>query len=111
LYVKLPTPAVEKLDRVASALGLTKKELITTLVTKYVDPKDPTALRPTIGRYSFTTYDVPEVMSSSQAGQFLQIDERTVIEMAEAGELPGKKLGSSWRFSRDALVKWLSTPG
>ena len=41
---------------------------------------------------------------------FLQIDEKNVIELAEAGKLPGKKLGPVWRFSRDALVAWLSTP-
>ena len=49
-------------------------------------------------------------MNAEQAGQFLQIDEKIVIELAEAGKLPGKKLGPVWRFSREALVAWLSTP-
>jgi excisionase family DNA binding protein len=49
-------------------------------------------------------------MNADQAGQFLQIDAAVVIEMAEAGRLPGRKLGSVWRFSRAALVAWLSTP-
>ena len=35
-------------------------------------------------------------------------------EMAEAGKLPGRKLGfgpgAVWRFSRAALVAWLSGP-
>jgi hypothetical protein len=30
--------------------------------------------------------------------------------MAEAGKLPGRKLGAVWRFSRAALVAWLSGP-
>ena len=33
-----------------------------------------------------------------------------MIELAEAGKLPGRKLGDAWRFSRAALVAWLSTP-
>jgi hypothetical protein len=33
-----------------------------------------------------------------------------VIEMAEARKLPGRKLGAAWRFSRAALVAWLSPP-
>jgi excisionase family DNA binding protein len=33
-----------------------------------------------------------------------------VVELAEAGKLPGRKLGSVWRFSRAALVAWLATP-
>jgi excisionase family DNA binding protein len=65
---------------------------------------------PTLGSYSFQPYDPPEVMNADQAGQFLQIDAAVVIEMAEAGRLPGRKLGSVWRFSRAALVAWLSTP-
>ena len=67
-------------------------------------------LGPARGSYSFQPYDPPEVMNAEQAGQFLQIDEAVVIEMAESGKLPGRKLGAAWRFSRAALVAWLSTP-
>ena len=63
-----------------------------------------------IGAYSFQPYEPPEVMNVEQAAQFLQIEEKIVVELAEAGTLPGKKLGTLWRFSRDALVAWLSTP-
>jgi hypothetical protein len=113
LYVKLPSSAVDKLDRAAAALGIAKKDLVASLVTKYVDPdsqKGLSSLGPVIGSYSFRAYDPPEIMNADQAGQFLQIDEKQVIELAEAGKLPGKKLGPVWRFSRDALVAWLATP-
>jgi len=114
LYVKLPSAAVERLEEAASTLGVTKKELVTGLVERYVHPgglKPPGG--PTIGTYSFQAYDPPEapvVMNAQQAGQFLQIDEKIVIELAEAGKLPAKKLGPVWRFSREALVAWLATP-
>jgi excisionase family DNA binding protein len=49
-------------------------------------------------------------LNAHQAGQLLQIDEATVVTMAEAGKLPGRKLGDAWRFSRAALVAWLSAP-
>jgi hypothetical protein len=133
LYVKLPKNAVEKLHRAAAALGVHKKDLVAGLVDQYVDPDSQeglttltTKLRATLGSkrplqmsegaslmmgsYSFQPYDPPEIMNSEQAGQFLQIEEHNVIELAEAGQLPGKKLGPVWRFSRDALVAWLSTP-
>jgi hypothetical protein len=73
-----------------------------------------------VGRYSFQPYEagdpppdaLPEVLNLAQAGQLLQIDEAVVREMAEAGKLPGRKLGfgagAVWRFSRAALVAWLS---
>jgi excisionase family DNA binding protein len=128
LYVKLPADAVEKLHRAAEALGIAKKDLVAGLVTKYVDPDSRRGLSalgslssrkvtvemadngPTLGSYSFQAYDPPEIMNAEQAAQFLQIDESVVVEMAESGKLPGKRLGSAWRFSRAALVAWLSTP-
>lgn len=129
LYVRLPALAVDKLDRAADALGIRKKDLIAGLVTKYVDPdtrRGLTALGalakpgrvtvelgdsgPTVGAYTFQPYDAPEVMNAEQAGQLLQLDDKIVIELAEAGQLPGRKLGTVWRFSRAALVAWLSTP-
>ena len=129
LYVRLPAKAVDKLDRASEALGIAKKDLIAGLVTKYVDPDsrrgltalgefsqprrtvEVTGAGPTLGAYSFQAYDAPEVMTAEQAGQLLQLDERNVIELAEAGQLPGRKLGPVWRFSRTALVSWLANPG
>jgi excisionase family DNA binding protein len=129
LYVRIPTAAVDKLGRAAEALGVHKKDLIAGLVTRYVDPDSPRGLDalgalsqprrvtlemgdsgPTVGSYSFRAYDPPEVMGVEQAAQFLQVEEAVVIELAEAGELPGRKLGRVWRFSRAALVAWLSQP-
>ena len=129
LYVRLPATAGDKLDRASDALGIPKKELIAGLVARYVDPDsarglsalgalahpranaETAAASPSLGAYSFQAYDPPEVMSAAQAGQLLQIEEALVIELAEAGTLPGRKLGSVWRFARAALVAWLSTPG
>ncbi len=128
LFVRLPAAAVEKLDRAALALGMRKKDLVAGLVSRYVDPDSRRGLTalgalsthrvtldmgdpgPTVGSYSFQPYDPPEVMNAEQAGLFLQIDEKAVVELAEAGKLPGRKLGALWRFSRAALVAWLSAP-
>ena len=30
-----------------------------------------------------------------------------VVELAEQGELPGRKVGEEWRFSREAILAWL----
>jgi excisionase family DNA binding protein len=112
LFVKLPAAAVDKLDRAAEALGMRKKDIVAGLVTRYVDPDSRRGLNAlgTLGAYSFQPYDPPEVMNAEQAAEFLQIDAAVVVEMAEAGKLPGRKLGAAWRFSRAALVAWLSAP-
>ena len=119
LYVKLPTKSGDAIERAAATLGIAKKEVIHQLVERYLEPLQSAPRKvtvdlgdpqPTVGSYSFRAYDPPEVMSSEQAAQFLQIDEPLVVEMAEAGKLPGRKLGKQWRFSRQALVAWLAQP-
>jgi excisionase family DNA binding protein len=128
LFVRLPATAAEKLDRAAEALGVRKKDLVANLVSTYVDPDSHQGLTAlgalstrkltvdlgepaqTLGSYSFHPYDPPEVLTVEQAAHFLQIDEDTVIEMAESDKLPGRNLGKDWRFSRAALVAWLSGP-
>ena len=129
LYVRLPAQAFSKLDRASTALGVHKKDLIAGLVTKYLDPDSRQGLAavgtlaaprrinlelsdnpPAVGAYSFQPYDPPEVLNPAQAADLLQLDQKLVIELAEAGQLPGRKLGTNWRFSRAALVAWLSTP-
>jgi hypothetical protein len=35
-------------------------------------------------------------------------DALTVAELAEQGELPGRKLAREWRFARDAVLDWLA---
>ena len=130
LFVRLPANAVDKLHRAAEALGMRKKDLVAGLVSRYVDPDSQRGLSAlgslssrkvtvdvgesgpgaTMGSYSFQPFDPPEVMNAEQAGQFLQIDEALVIELAGTGQLPGRKLGQVWRFSRAALVAWLSAP-
>src|SRR5512135_258420 len=91
LYVRLPAKAGDKLDRASETLGLAKKDIVTELVERYLDPprSPPSPGQPTLGWHSFQAYDPPEVMSSEQAAQFLQIDEPLVIELADAGKLPG----------------------
>jgi excisionase family DNA binding protein len=132
LYVRLPSDVADRLDRAAATLGIRKKDLIAGLVSKYVDPDSRRGLSalgalsqprrvtvelgdagPTLGAYSFQAYDPPEVMevmNAEQAGQLLQLDEKVVLELAESGVIPGRKLGKVWRFSRTAIIAWLSSP-
>ena len=47
------------------------------------------------------------VFTAADAAQFLRIAESVVIAEAEAGRLPGRKLGNEWRFLEFALAEWL----
>jgi excisionase family DNA binding protein len=50
------------------------------------------------------------VLSLPQLAELLQVDEKTVRSLATAGDLPGRKIGRHWRFSRQAVLDWLATP-
>jgi hypothetical protein len=127
LYVRLPAAAADKLDRAAEVLGVHKKDLVAGLVTKYVDPDSKRGLsalgslsqpkrftielsdnRPTLGTYSFQPHEPPEVLNAAQAAELLQLEEKQLVELAEAANVPGRKLGKEWRFSRAALIAWLA---
>lgn len=127
LYVRLPAKTADKLDRAAGALGIAKKDLVAGLVSKYVDPDSRRGLsalgklaeprrvdagdpNPVPGAYSFRAFEQPEVLNAEQAAELLQLEPKVVIQLAEAGELPGRKIGREWRFSRAALIAWLSAP-
>jgi excisionase family DNA binding protein len=129
LYVRLPHREFDKLDRAATALATNKKALVTTLVSHYVDPDSAqgldrlralSAARPNritvdlpsdslaVGHHAFTPAPLPDVLTPTQAAELLQVPEDEVVELAEAGKLPGRRIGANWRFSRPALIAWLA---
>jgi excisionase family DNA binding protein len=137
LYVRLPSEQAGRLDRASLATGLPKRQLISGLVRRYVDPDSPRSMEAlqrmgASGRPRRVTVDVDdsselvighaslsgpanapsasEVLTLEQAAALLQVDEQLVRELAESGELPGRRLGDQWRFSRQALIDWLGEP-
>jgi excisionase family DNA binding protein len=118
LFVRIPAAEAEKLHRAADVLRTPKRELITKLVARF-DPHDPVWTQELagppmpaeaeweVGRHSFRPAETPEVLTPAQLGELLQVDEETVVELAERGDLPARKVGEEWRFSRTAVLAWL----
>ncbi len=104
LYVRLPTTAADGLDRAAFELQVSKQDLVADLVHRHLELPDGGL---TVGRASFPP-PPSEVLTAAEAAQLLQSTEAAVIELAEAGELPGRKVGGAWRFARAAVLDWLA---
>ncbi|MEI6175313.1 MAG: SPFH and helix-turn-helix domain-containing protein [Verrucomicrobiota bacterium] len=51
---------------------------------------------------------VPELLSTAQAAEVLGVAETDVVASLEAGDLKGKKIGSTWRITRTALNSFLA---
>ena len=105
LFVRLPAASAEKLNRAAFELKTPKRELVANLVDRYLE-----AEAVVVGRAE-PELRGPDVLTLPQLAELLQVDEKTVRSLATAGDLPGRKLGRHWRFSRQAVLDWLATPG
>ena len=60
------------------------------------------------GQHSFRPASELEILTPAQLAELLQVDEEVVAELAERRELPGRKVGEEWRFSREAILAWLA---
>lgn len=49
-----------------------------------------------------------KAMRAEEAAEFLDIGMSTLYRYARNEIIPGRKIGSDWRFSRLALEKWLN---
>ena len=49
-----------------------------------------------------------QIMTPREAAEYLSVHVRTIYRLAKNGNIPGRKVGGSWRFKRDALDEWLS---
>jgi hypothetical protein len=48
-----------------------------------------------------------EVLDLEQAAALLHVDPALLSQMAQAREVPARRLGAAWRFSRSHLMDWL----
>ncbi len=52
---------------------------------------------------------IPELLSTADAAKALGVSEADVLATLEAGDLKGKKIGSTWRITRPALDEFLKS--
>jgi excisionase family DNA binding protein len=51
-----------------------------------------------------------DVLTLTEAAAYLRLSEEQVAELAESQDLPGRRIGTEWRFLRSAIQNWLSQP-
>lgn len=49
-----------------------------------------------------------EIMTIEEVASYLRVSERTVYEWAQKGDLPGGKIGTTWRFKSADIEKWVN---
>jgi excisionase family DNA binding protein len=115
LYVRLPKAEAERLREAAYRLGRSKQDLIASLVATLddsdtlrrvtVETRDD---QMTVGHAEFRPLAPPDVLTVAQLAEWLQVNAQAIEELADEGELPGRKLAGEWRFAREAVLDWLA---
>lgn len=49
-----------------------------------------------------------DILNLEQAMELLGVSEKTLIKMLREEHVPARKIGREWRFSREALIKWIA---
>ena len=52
-----------------------------------------------------------DILTVSEVANLLRLAKSTVYKLANEGKIPGRKIGGSWRFSRQAILEWLRKQG
>lgn len=48
-----------------------------------------------------------EVLTTAEAAALLRVSTKTVLSLANAGSLPGEKVGRAWRFLRSDVLSFV----
>ena len=51
--------------------------------------------------------EVEEVLTTEEAADLPRVSTKTILGLASRGMLPGRKVGSAWRFHRHGLVAYV----
>jgi excisionase family DNA binding protein len=103
LFVRLPSAESDRLDAIALATGKSKRQLVSEAVREHLGDDGLTLGRIALGE------ETREVLTLPEAAKFLQLSDLQVEAAARAEELPCRRIGTEWRFSRSALLAWLGS--
>lgn len=119
LFVRIPHAQARALDRLAFESGRPKQVVVSELISRYVNepavrlqaPARPARgdAEPTLGWHSFRAFE-SDVLTLEGLAELLAVEPELVAELATSGELPGRRIGGSWRFARSAVLAWLAGP-
>ena len=102
LYVRLPHDDARQLERAVAASGKSKRQLVSEAVREHLTDDGLV-----VGHVALKEVG-DEVMTPAETAALLRLDEEAVLGAARDGDLPGRRIGGHWRFSREAILAWLA---
>ncbi len=50
-----------------------------------------------------------DIMTIDEVAEYLKLKVKTAYALAARGDIPGFKVGGSWRFRRSEIEKWIES--
>jgi excisionase family DNA binding protein len=54
------------------------------------------------------TQEASQIMTVEDVAEFLKLSKITIYKLVKKGQLPGFRVGNSWRFRRDKILEIVS---
>ncbi len=105
LFVRLPKQQVAALDRLADHTGRPKQHLLSELLADRLASGTLSVGRLEVANPPEVTDG--DVLTLEEAATLFKLSPEAVQAAAERGDVPGRRFGKAWRFSRLALLTWL----
>jgi excisionase family DNA binding protein len=99
LFVRLPANQAAALDRLVDTTGRHKQQVVSDLLGEGLE----------LGRIELREGDVrSEVLTLAELAELLRVSPEAVeVRLGSGGGPPGRRLGTDWRFAREAVMAWL----
>ncbi|GIM46994.1 hypothetical protein DNHGIG_25430 [Collibacillus ludicampi] len=49
-----------------------------------------------------------ELLDFKQAAEFLRVSDKVLMKLLQEENVPARKIGNQWRFSKQALINWIA---
>jgi excisionase family DNA binding protein len=49
------------------------------------------------------------IVTAKEVGQYLKLTESTIYKLAASGEIPGFRVGKSWRFDMEEIIRSINS--
>ncbi len=108
LYVRIPEAHSQRLDQLSTTLGQSKQQVVTELLASGLATSDVET--PTASTEKSTTSPTAEVLTLGEVAILLAVTPQEVEEAVRTANLPARRIGQQWRFSKQAVLGWLAMP-
>jgi excisionase family DNA binding protein len=106
LFVRLPKQQIAALDRLAYQTGRAKQHVLSELLADRLASVALPVGRVDVANAPDVTGD--DVLTLEEAATLFKLSPDAILTAVEHRDLPGRRFGEDWRFSRVALLTWLA---